>query len=137
MHVKDTQCKLPQARTDSDKHILKALQAKKKKSVKQGPGVKLLLGFSEAWSLEAWALHGATSAAIFSTGPSRSAALLRDEPGYKYVKFSFKDQRRDRRGRSSCCFERSLLRQTLSFVQWPCIVAQLPTASGNTVLQPN
>ena len=40
---------------------------------------------------------GSTSAAIFSTGPSRWAALLRDEPGFEYGKFPFKDQRRDRR----------------------------------------
>ena len=31
--------------------------------------------------LVVWALDGATGAAIFSTGPSRWAALLRDEPG--------------------------------------------------------
>ena len=31
----------------------------------------------------------------------------------------------------------ALRRQALSFVQGPWIVAQLPTASGNTVLQPS
>ena len=46
---------------------------------------------------------------------------------------------RGREGRrSSCSFERLLFRrQALSFVQGPWIVAQLPTASGNTVLQPS
>ena len=52
-------------------------------------------------------------------------------------------QARGRAGRrSSCSFERSLLRrQALSFVHALLkaldIVAQLPTASGNTVLQPS
>ena len=49
--------------------------------------------------LVARALDGMTGAAIFWTGPSRWPALLRDEPGYKYGIFFFKDQCRDRRVR--------------------------------------
>ena len=40
--------------------------------------------------LVAQALDGATGAAIFSTGPSRWEALLRDEPGNKYGNFPSK-----------------------------------------------
>ena len=74
----------------------------------------------------------------------RNSPNLRKEPqSWRLLCYPCRTHARGRAGRrSSCSFERSRLsldlrRQALSFVQGPWIVAQLPTASGNTVLQPS
>ena len=96
MHVKETQCTLLQAKNRLWQTLLNCFIAsrQRKKAWIEAPQAS---GHTAERGLVARALDGSTSAAIFSTGPSRWAALFRDEAGFEYGKFPFKDQRRDRR----------------------------------------